>query len=179
MALITRFSALLRADAHAVLDQIEDPVAVLRQAVRDMQVESEASEQRVRAVQQQLSILEERYCEGLQAVERLNGQLDDALDAGRDDLARGVIRHRLQQEMLNESVDRQISRQRESLSAAREQHREQSSQLENMQQKLRIFGRNDGPCRASVPIADPAPVVVTEDRVELELVRLKKERGQS
>lgn len=36
MILISRFSQLLRADLHAVLDRLEDPEALLRQAIRDM-----------------------------------------------------------------------------------------------------------------------------------------------
>ena len=37
MALITRFSRLFRADLHAVLDRIEEPDVILRQAVREME----------------------------------------------------------------------------------------------------------------------------------------------
>ena len=37
MALITRISRLFKADFHAVLDQIEEPEVLLRQAVREME----------------------------------------------------------------------------------------------------------------------------------------------
>ena len=37
MALITRISRLFQADLHAVLDRIEEPDLLLRQAVREMQ----------------------------------------------------------------------------------------------------------------------------------------------
>ncbi|MEL0585501.1 MAG: PspA/IM30 family protein [Candidatus Thiodiazotropha sp. (ex. Lucinoma kazani)] len=37
MALITRVSRLFQSDLHAVLDRIEEPEALLRQAVREMQ----------------------------------------------------------------------------------------------------------------------------------------------
>jgi phage shock protein A len=36
MALITRVSRLFRADVNAVLDRIEEPASLLRQAVLDM-----------------------------------------------------------------------------------------------------------------------------------------------
>ena len=39
MALINRVSRLFRADFHAVLDQIEEPELLLKQAIRDMEDE--------------------------------------------------------------------------------------------------------------------------------------------
>ena len=36
MALINRISRLFQADFHAVLDQIEEPEQILKQAIRDM-----------------------------------------------------------------------------------------------------------------------------------------------
>jgi len=37
MALINRISRLFKADFHAVLDHIEEPEALLKQAIRDME----------------------------------------------------------------------------------------------------------------------------------------------
>ena len=39
MALITRVSRLFQADLHAVLDRIEEPEVLLKQAVREMEEE--------------------------------------------------------------------------------------------------------------------------------------------
>ena len=47
MALITRISRLFKADFHAVLDQIEEPEQLLKQAIRDMQDEIAVAEQRI------------------------------------------------------------------------------------------------------------------------------------
>ena len=46
MALITRVSRLFQADFHAVLDRIEEPEVLLRQAVREMEEELARDEQR-------------------------------------------------------------------------------------------------------------------------------------
>ena len=45
MALITRVSRLFQADFHAVLDRIEEPEVLLRQAVREMEEELARDEQ--------------------------------------------------------------------------------------------------------------------------------------
>ncbi|MGH8588771.1 MAG: PspA/IM30 family protein, partial [Gammaproteobacteria bacterium] len=48
MALITRVSRLFRSDLHAVLDRIEEPEVLLRQAIREMEAELSSDEQRIR-----------------------------------------------------------------------------------------------------------------------------------
>ena len=45
MTLITRLSRLFRADFHAVLDRIEEPETLLRQAIREMEEEIACQEQ--------------------------------------------------------------------------------------------------------------------------------------
>ena len=50
MALITRVSRLFRADLHAVLDRIEEPDVLLRQAVREMEEALARDEQRLKAL---------------------------------------------------------------------------------------------------------------------------------
>ena len=47
MALINRISRLFKADFHAVLDQIEEPEALLKQAIRDMEDDVVNTEQRI------------------------------------------------------------------------------------------------------------------------------------
>ena len=48
MALITRVGRLFRADLHAVLDRVEEPEVLLRQAIREMEEELAEDRQRLR-----------------------------------------------------------------------------------------------------------------------------------
>ena len=48
MALVSRLTRLFQSDFHAVLDRIEEPDALLRQAVRDMEDALARDEQRVK-----------------------------------------------------------------------------------------------------------------------------------
>jgi len=52
MLLISRISRLFRADLHAVLDRIEEPEALLRQAIREMEELLAQDEQRSRLLQE-------------------------------------------------------------------------------------------------------------------------------
>ncbi len=48
MALITRMTRLFTADLHAVLDRLEEPDVLLKQALREMEDDVALREQRVR-----------------------------------------------------------------------------------------------------------------------------------
>jgi hypothetical protein len=54
MALITRVSRLFRADVNAVLDRMEEPEILLRQAVREMEEEVDREAQRARLIELEL-----------------------------------------------------------------------------------------------------------------------------
>ncbi|MGH8626524.1 MAG: PspA/IM30 family protein [Gammaproteobacteria bacterium] len=48
MALITRVARLFRSDLHVVLDRVEEPEVLLRQAIREMEEELSSDEQRIK-----------------------------------------------------------------------------------------------------------------------------------
>jgi phage shock protein A len=90
MALITRMSRLFRADVNAVLDQIEEPAILLRQAVREMEEELARDEQRARLLEHEQRQLDARLAALERARRDLDAQLDTCFDAGKDDLARAL-----------------------------------------------------------------------------------------
>lgn len=179
MALISRFSALVKADAHAILDRIEDPLVVLRQSVREMRSEMAITEQAVSRLEQQVSNLEKQRADGELAMQHLASQLDDALGAGRDDLARSVIRHRLQQQLLIDALNRQLARLGELLNAVQQQYRTQCRQLQMMEHQQQVL---DQLHTTGDPSPQPEPGLVravSSEEIELELVRAKNQRAAS
>ena len=101
MALITRVSRLFRADFNAVLDRIEEPDMLLKQAVREMEDELAHDEQRLKA---SLELEHERARRG--ALDRTLAGFEQELDvcfaSGEEELARGVLRRRLETQRLGE-----------------------------------------------------------------------------
>ena len=51
MAIIQRLSRLFLADFHSVLDHIEEPESLLKQALREMEEELEQSEKRIKCIE--------------------------------------------------------------------------------------------------------------------------------
>ena len=98
MALITRMSRLFRADVNAVLDRIEEPDVLLRQAIREMEEDLAHDEQRARLLEHDQLQLDARLADTDRALRDLADQLDTCFDSGKDDLARALIRRRLEAE---------------------------------------------------------------------------------
>ena len=104
MALINRMSRLFTADVHAVLDRIEEPDVLLKHAVREMEEELGRSELEVRALEHEHGALGERLRKSHAALAELGEQLDVCFASGNDDLARKVLKRKLETERLERHV---------------------------------------------------------------------------
>ena len=96
MALFNRITRLFRADLHAVLDQIEEPEVIIKNALREMEEALVNTKHRIKLLtrdKQQLLLQREELEESLKTVE---GKLQTCLDSDNDDLARNVIKQKLQ-----------------------------------------------------------------------------------
>jgi phage shock protein A len=145
MALITRVARLFRADLHAVLDRLEEPETLLRQALREMEEAQGRDEQRLKLLDQALAQAVTRAADLRETLDAAEAQLSASLQAGQDDLARAVIRRRLEAEQALKA----LARRRAELEAAHTELaarvREDRLRLEAMRQKVEV-------------LAEPGPV---------------------
>lgn len=101
MTLMTRLSRLMRADLNAVLDRLEEPDILLAQALRDMQQALTADEHALAAMRlDHKRILQRREVQSQQRI-TIAADLDICLDADNDELARNLLRRRLEHERLD------------------------------------------------------------------------------
>ncbi|UHD14491.1 PspA/IM30 family protein [Thiocapsa bogorovii] len=98
MTLVTRMSRLLRADVNAILDRIEEPAALLRQAVSDMEEALTRDEQRTRRLESEQQGQTRRLTDLERTLREIDEQLDLCFGSNREDLARSLIRRRLEAE---------------------------------------------------------------------------------
>ena len=158
MALITRLARLFRADLHAVLDRLEEPETLLRQALREMEEAQAQDRQRLRLVGQGLAQAETREADLNGALASAEGQLAASLEAGQDDLARAVIRRRLEAEQTLKA----LSRRRAELSAAQAELAarvtEQHARLESVRQKVEVLASQDATTTQALDWADLDPL---------------------
>ncbi len=170
MTLMNRLARLWRADAHAVLDRLEDPRTLLDGAVRDMEVALAADAADLERHHQRLARLEAQA--GMLQAQRAaaTGELEVCLDAGEDDLARAVIKRRLQIEARLEDLDQGIEDARAQVAGLDAQMAQRGDALAAIREKRSLYRHEDGAVVAT-GCAIPA------DRIEVVLLREKQRRA--
>jgi phage shock protein A len=139
MALITRVARLFRADLHAVLDRLEEPEALLRQALREMDEAQAQDEQRLKLFVQALGQAASHETDLHEVLAVAEVQLAAALDAGHDDLARAVIRRRLEADQALKALTRRIAKLSASQADMATRVAGQRTRLESMRQKVEVL----------------------------------------
>jgi phage shock protein A len=149
MALITRVARLLRADLHAVLDRLEEPETLLRQALREMEEAQGRDEHRLKVLDQALAQAASRAAHQRETWDAAEIQLAACLQAEQDDLARAVIRRRLEAEQHLKALTRRRAELEAAQAELAERVREDRSRLEVMRQKVEVLAETD-------PVAHPS-----------------------
>lgn len=178
MTLITRISRLFRADFHAVLDRLEEPDVLLRQALREMEEELVSDEQCEKRWALDLERQRARRGELEKTLAAIAEELDICFAASREPLARSLIKRRLETERLLERVARQTESLEKALADLRARLRDQHERLDGLQQKAALF---DEEHRAVISSGDSrAPdMPVGEDEIEIAFLREKQRRMPS
>lgn len=184
MALINRVSRLFKADMHAVLDQIEEPEQLLRQAIRDMEDELTATDQRIAVCAHDQDALSVRKNELETSLTEIDEQLDLCFKSKKDGLAKTLIKKKLEAERLQKRLsskyaanDRYIDEQRKLLD-------ENRATLDGLRQKAELFaGRTSSHPDGVSEFDDIAwmarELTVSDDEIEIAFLREKDLRSAS
>jgi len=178
MALITRVSRLFQADFHAVLDRIEEPGVLLRQAVREMQEALARDEQRDRILKHELAQLTSRETELTQSLQEIEEQLDVCFGAGHDDLARACIRRKLETQRFCKGLSRKRQALQETLDELDTRLRENRARLDSMQQKAELLAEESARARPADNRILP-DICVADEEVEVAFLREQQRRRRS
>lgn len=183
MALINRISRLFKADFHAVLDQIEEPEALLKQAIRDMEDDMASAEQRIHLCAHDQDALTQRKSELESTIAELEVQLDLCFESDKDDLARNVIRKKLEAERLLKQLNAKHAANAKSLAEQRTTLEKNIATLESMRQKAELFAQRAPADRGNSEFDDIAwmtrEMSVGDDEVEIAYLRERNLRSAS
>ncbi|MDH4048711.1 MAG: PspA/IM30 family protein [Gammaproteobacteria bacterium] len=182
MALINRISRLFKADFHAVLDRIEEPEQLLRQAIREMDDELTAGEQRIRQCMHEQQSLLTRKAELSEKLAEIESELDLCFASQKDDLARGLVRRKLEGQRLLKRLSSRESTNEKFLSDQRGRLDENRAALESLKQKAEIFAARP-PVDGDTGIDDTTwlarELSVGEDEIEVAFLREQNARRSS
>jgi phage shock protein A len=177
MTLMTRIARLFRADLHAVLDRIEEPDALLRQALREMEEDLGRDEQRLQSLRREQTQLAAREDEWRRSLAALEEELDLCFAAGKNDLARALVKRKLEIERTVKIMDKR----RETLNAGQadlaSRIEENRARLDQIRQKAEVLaeGIPDHPAEAHWHC--PGAAIRDED-IEVAFLREQQKRSR-
>jgi phage shock protein A len=178
MALITRFTRLFTADLHALLDRLEEPDVVLKQAIREMEEELAGREQRIRRLAVERDHLIRQLTDIDRSLSSIGEQLDVCFVSHEEQLARPLLRRRLELERLaNRLTGRRDTNAREA-AAERACRDDNQRELDTLRQHAELLLE----AIAAAPHAHGAIALetpVTDEDVEVALLREKQRRSGS
>ena len=181
MALVTRLSRLFTADLHAVLDRIEEPEALLKQAIREMEEELAKSQQRIKWLQHEYEQLASRERQIKEKLPDIEEELDVCFDSGEEDLARKLIRRKLEAERLAKKLGDKRDALGKSLTEEQSSLEEDQARLESMRQKADVLLEESEPKAGRPDDQDWSfrECSVGDDEVEVAFLREKQRRNRS
>jgi len=181
MAILNRLTRLFRADLHAVLDRLEEPDVLLRQALREMEDEVAQRTQQHRRRDLQGEQIAQRLRELESQQQRLAGELDLAFAASNETLVRTLLRRRIESERLQQQLAQrhaELLKRNAELAAVLE---EQRRRLDELRQRAAVYELEPvepvEPVSAGVPAPGNDAWSVPEADVELALLRERQRRS--
>jgi len=178
MALITRFTRLFQADLHAVMDRMEEPDILLKQAVREMEEDIARDERRAKVVQHELARIGARGSELDRSLHRIDEEMDLCFNSGKDELARGLIKRKLEAQQLHTALSRKDQSMQNTLDQIGARLKENHGRLAAMRQKAELLAEHDVGSGCDQPWS-VAPAAIRDEDVEVAFLREKKQRSLS
>lgn len=182
MALITRLSRLFRADLHAVLDAIEAPEVLLRQAVREMEEAFATDVRQLDLLGHEQTQLSRRQTACARRVSQLEEELEICFVSQKDDLARAVLKRKLETQRLQQLLAHRMEALHASATASSTAIEENRTRLERMRQRMEVLFAQDhaGAVDEGVPRTDLLDeITVRDEEVEVAFLREPQRRSRS
>jgi len=182
MALINRVTRLFKADFHAVLDQIEEPEQLLKQAIREMEDDLAETEQRISIHAHDQEALANRKAEIDDKLAEIGEELDLCFASRKHELARNLVRKKLEARRLSNHLGSKHSAAGKYLAEQRAMLAENRATLEGLRQKAELFAQRT-PQAGESGLDDIAwaarELKVSDDEVEVAFLREKSARSAS
>lgn len=170
MTFFQRFLSLARADAHGLLDSLEDRALVLKQCLREADLELARKRVRADELGQWLELLDRQR----ELLDARQGALDEdvrlAMGRGEDELARFAIRRLIATRKQRDLLEEQAREAREEHAKLGETIATQEQALETLRGRVQERLARDR-AREGKAADEAAPATVREEEVELELLR--------
>ncbi|MGE0487203.1 MAG: PspA/IM30 family protein [Gammaproteobacteria bacterium] len=175
MPLINRFARLVSADLNALLDRIEEPEVLLRQAVREMAEELDAMRRRAQVLGAERERVQRERSDIAALLPRLGTELELCLDADEQALARDLVRRRLASERRQADLAHQDEQLDATVALLDAAIRGAEGELGAMQEKLDLAGATA--TYAAVPTPTTSTPTISEAEIDIALLAARRQRA--
>jgi len=164
-----RLGRLIRADAHGIIESLEDRALLLKQHLREAELELQRKRARIATLDEEAQQLAEDAARLDRAAERLDDDTRLALAGSRDDLARFALRKLL-------PLRREAAALRERIAAIHSERERLAPKLAEQEQEFATLERRIREQLAAAARDEPSlgaqlTPSAAEEEVELELLR--------
>jgi phage shock protein A len=179
MTLITRLTRLCKADLHGLLDSLEEPEEVIKQAIRDMEEDIATQERQLEQLRAVWQRLEREAQQTTATVQEIASHIDICFAVENEPLARHLLRKRLEMAGRAKAIAQAQDETRAQSDALATRIAMQKAQLARVVQKLRAYEatRPHQPWASSPCVPRQGGSVVTDEEVEVAFLEEKRRRS--
>jgi phage shock protein A len=175
LRLFDRIARLVAADAHGVVESLEERSLLLKQYLREAELEVNRKRARLEAVREEEKRLREAAARHGDEIRALDQDVSLALAGGKEDLARFAIRRLLPRRAELKAIVARIAEREEESRGLAERVEMQQARLDALRTRVRAELACDA-TGADSPVWGREDAVADED-VELELMRRRDAAG--
>ena len=180
MGIFNRIGRLWKADVHGIIDSLEEPRRILKQALRDMQDEIEESTGRLEAIRSEEERMSKRRSRVNESLDDTVKQIEVAFGAEDLKLARTFVRKRLELERMVSHLEIRLAEIAATKSTAEQTLSGQREQYQRVAEKAEILCEAESrrECNSS-SVGDE--LFVSENDVEVAMLeeRNRRESGRT
>ena len=174
LTLFARIRTLLEADAHGIVESLEERSLVLKQYLREAELEVNRKRARLDAVREDEKRLAETLRRREDEIRALDEDVTLALQSGKDDLARFAIKRLLPRRAEVKALAARIIERAAEGRALAERVEEQQQRLDALRARVRAEIARETTGEEAPSWAEPA---VADEEIELELMRRRESGG--
>ncbi len=179
LKLFDRITTLVKADAHGVVESLEDRALLLKQCVREAEIDLNRKRAELEALHDEEKRLRETQARREDEARALDEDVTLALAGGKDDLARFAIRRLLPRRREAKAAGARLEELGVRTRALAGRLAEQESQFESLRVRVRAELAREP--EVGPPCGWQGEPLVADEEVELELLRRRRaaEGGES
>jgi len=169
LKLFDRIALLLKADAHGVIESLEERSLLLKQYLREAEIELNHKRARLEAVREDEKRLHDALARCSEEIRALDEDIGLALAGGKDELARFAIRRLLPRRQEAAALRTQIEQRGSEAQGLAERLAAQQTELDSLRLRVRAELARARDAEPSAPWR--CETAVADEEVELELMR--------